>query len=142
MRCFLLAALMLVPAVCVAQKAKPKPKVNAPQSLVKSVGDRFVTTAPIIVAIDEFESIELAKSIAAEDKEGVKQMVDEKKAITLASGVELVVLEISTVDRRREDKSSLCRVVQNGKAIGKYPVHYTWFTTASMKKTKDIDVFK
>lgn len=135
-RAVLAVVLAMVCLPCLAQapkKGRPQPA----QSIQHGVGDRLTITAPIIVAADEIDSIELSKSFEAKDNEGVAEMLGNKKAIKLDAGFQLVVLEITTRERPRTDRSSVCRLIKDGKSVGKYAIHYTWFTTATMKMDQD-----
>ncbi|WP_425618021.1 hypothetical protein NA78x_001714 [Anatilimnocola sp. NA78] len=134
-----IAVICAMASPCFAQAKKKGAAPPPSKSISHGVGDRLTTTAPIIVAADEFDALEIAKSFEAKDSEGIKAMVNERKAITLEAGLQLVVLEITTFERRREDKSTVCRVIKDGTAIGKYAIHYTWFTTATMKMDKKAD---
>jgi hypothetical protein len=133
MRAFLVVGILLFGSPCFAQRAA------APQSIQHGVGDRLVITAPIVVAADDGDSLELAKSFEAKDKEGITAMLESAKAIKLEAGLTLVVLEITTRELPRRDRCTVCRVIKDGKAIGKFPIHYVWFTTATMKKVKEAD---
>jgi hypothetical protein len=127
-------AILLVVMGCLPCYAQAKKKPAKEENHLVSVGDRFVTTSRVVVAVDRVEGVELAKSIEAKDKEGITAMLEEKRATTLDVGVTIVVLELGSEAFPREAKSSECRIVKDGKAIGKHPVHFSWFTTAHMKR--------
>jgi hypothetical protein len=128
-----LLMLLVVCAPCSGQAKKKAPPVKDQNHLV-GVGDRYVLSVPIVVAKDRIEGIELAKSIEAKDKEGVAAMVDEKRAITFDAGLTIVVLELSTEAVFREANSHECRIIKDGKAVGKHPVHFSYFTMGQMKR--------
>lgn len=129
-----LLLLALVPAVGVAQKGKAKPK--EPDWYLVSAGDRFVTHKAIVAASDFFEAGELTKSINAQDDAGIRSMIEEKRAIVIAPGATIIILEIGSKTAFPEVKCQECRVVKDGKAIGKYPIHNSHFNSDYMKPEK------
>lgn len=131
----IIAAISLLPCCSLPCAAQGKKKDS--DFISVGAGDRLELKKPIPVAKDFFEGIELTKSLEAKDKEGVAAMIAEKRAQMLDPGMTLVILEISTKTAFREARSHECRVIKDGKAIGKFPVYRSWFTTEYMKMTED-----